>query len=575
MKNNKLHKNIIFLLLIISVLVVIFSLLNSNTSEMSYNKFIKNLEDKKVEEVQAYSKSAENFKVKLKGDDNTYVVSNPQTDEFKETLLKHNVKVTEVNDYSNYLFPAATIATCLITCTILLKFVRQTVGNDDVSNDSKNISNKTFKDVIGLEEEKRDLLNIINIIKNPKKSKKVGAKIPKGILFDGPPGNGKTLLAKALAGECNMSFYSVSASDFIEKYVGMGAARVRRLFESARNNSPAIIFIDEIDAIGCKRTGHSGDKEYTQCLNAILSEMDGFNDDGQVIVIAATNRSQDLDSALVRAGRFDMKFTINKPKFDDRVKMISYYLKDKMVHKEVDIDTLAKETVDFSSSEIENLTNIAAFKAIERGDDKIKTEDFDEALMEILNHGKIKKNKLDKEQLITTCYHEAGHAIMTLLKTDREISRISVLPSSSGVGGFTMSLPKNENKIPSLLEIKNYILVLYAGRAAEYVLNNYSKTIESEDNVSLGASNDIEKATELIKNYVSHSTSNNALIDYNSFETDEVDFIKECEKVSMELWHEALNIIRDNFILVKTLAIKLMNEKVICNYKISSINMLK
>lgn len=573
MKNKR---NILSCILIFLVMFMTYNLLFSTSEKnMTYTTFMENLEKNKVETVFEFSKTNDKFKMQLKDDNAVYVVSNPQTDEFKEILLNHNVEVSTSIDYSKYITPLIYIGITLFFWLSFSKSLKMMMGEKEKPKDIAK-SNKKFKDVIGLDDIKQDLYNVVDMVKNPEKCKKVGAKVPRGILFDGPPGNGKTLLAKALAGECGMSFYSANASEFIEKYVGMGAMRIRNLFENARKTSPSIIFIDEIDSIGCKRTGNSegADKEYTQCLNAILAEMDGFNESGQILVIAATNRVQDLDEALTRAGRFDMKFTIGKPDFFDRVEMIKFYLRGKAVSSDVKYDNIAKETTGFSCAEIENLVNIAAFKAVERNSDKIEYTDFNDALVEILTHGKIKKDNLSESDFITTCYHEAGHAIMTLLKTDEEVLRISALPSTSGIGGFTMSIPKDERKLETLSEIKNKILVLYAGRAAEYMMNNELKETPDEDAVSLGASSDIERATELIKLYVNHSTKNNALLNYGSFGREQKNIIEECERVSIKLWNEALALICSNFILVKNLAFKLMDEKIIYNYKLSNIDLI-
>ena len=574
MKNRKLHNFITILITFALIFSAIYLISKPEEKDMSYNSFTKNLTANKVSSVSGYSQTADKLVVKLKNDDTIYIVSNPQTDEFRETLLKHDVEIEIAIDYSKYIVPMMYIFILLLMSLSLSKSLKKLTGGEEKTKTSSK-SNKKFKDVVGLDEIKKDLLNIVDMVKHPEKCKVVGAKIPRGILLDGPPGNGKTLLAKALAGECEMSFYSANASEFIEKYVGMGAMRVRNLFNIARKTAPSIIFIDEIDSIGCKRTGSSegADKEYTQCLNAILAEMDGFNDNGQVLVIAATNRVQDLDEALVRAGRFDMKFTVGKPDYFDRVKLLKYYLAGKSVSRDVIYDNIAKETTDFSSSEIENLVNVSAFKAVERNSTKIEYSDFNDALIEILTKGKVKKDNLNEHDFKVTCYHEAGHAIMTLLKTDEEILRISALPSSSGIGGFTMSVPKTENKLISLKELKNQVLVLFAGRAAEFVMNGG----EDEDNVSLGASNDIWKATNIIKYYLIHGSKERALLDYSQFDKTSSDArtLCDCEKIANELWSECVNIIRENFVLVQNLAYKLMDEKIIYNYKLTNIDLIK
>ncbi|NLB16119.1 MAG: ATP-dependent zinc metalloprotease FtsH [Clostridiales bacterium] len=352
-----------------------------------------------------------------------------------------------------------------------------------------------FKDVAGCDEEKNELREVVDFLRDPARFTKLGAKIPHGILLVGPPGTGKTLLAKAVAGEAGVPFYSISGSDFVEMYVGVGASRVRDLFETAKKNPASIVFIDEIDAVGRHRGAGlgGGHDEREQTLNQLLVEMDGFGSNDGVIVIAATNRPDILDPALLRPGRFDRQVMVGYPDINGREEIIKVHAAGKPFEDDVDFNTLARSTVGFTGADLANLLNEAALLAARKGKQKIGNTDLDEAALKVVV-GPEKKSKVisEKERKLTS-YHEAGHAIVTKFRQpDKPVHRISVIPSGLA-GGYTMSLPIEDKNYQSRLDIENEIITLMGGRVAE--------SLKMGD-ISTGASNDIGRATRLARSMV-------------------------------------------------------------------------
>ncbi len=352
-----------------------------------------------------------------------------------------------------------------------------------------------FKDVAGCDEEKNELREVVDFLRDPARFTKLGAKIPHGILLVGPPGTGKTLLAKAVAGEAGVPFYSISGSDFVEMYVGVGASRVRDLFETAKKNPASIVFIDEIDAVGRHRGAGlgGGHDEREQTLNQLLVEMDGFGSNDGVIVIAATNRPDILDPALLRPGRFDRQVMVGYPDINGREEIIKVHAAGKPFEDDVDFNTLARSTVGFTGADLANLLNEAALLAARKDKQKIGNTDLDEAALKVVV-GPEKKSKVisEKERKLTS-YHEAGHAIVTKFRQpDKPVHRISVIPSGLA-GGYTMSLPIEDKNYQSRLDIENEIITLMGGRVAE--------SLKMGD-ISTGASNDIGRATRLARSMV-------------------------------------------------------------------------
>lgn len=355
----------------------------------------------------------------------------------------------------------------------------------------------TFNDIAGLKEVKRDVMCLVDFIINKDKYLEAGAKLPKGVLLYGAPGAGKTLLAKAVANEAGVPFIYMNGSDFIEKYVGVGAKRVRQLFEKARKQAPCIIFIDEIDAIGGKRDEDNAGGEDRKTLNALLTEMDGFMDSDNILVIGATNRIDDIDSALLRAGRFTDKFCVPLPETaDERLEVFTLYARNKKLGDDIDLVSLAKETVGFSPAKIEALMNEAAIISVQEGRGYIKRSDVDSAMYKQLLHGHMKEDKkrsVDEIRLVA--YHEAGHALAGVL-LGKEITKITIVGSTSGAGGVTFITPKEEGLL-SVTDLKSDVMVSYGGRVAELILNN-----GVDERVTTGASSDICKATQLIHDIV-------------------------------------------------------------------------
>ena len=353
----------------------------------------------------------------------------------------------------------------------------------------------TFADVAGAEEEKEEMSEIVDFMKNPRKYQELGAKIPRGVLLLGPPGTGKTLLAKAVAGEANVPFFSISGSDFVEMFVGVGASRVRDLFDQAKKHTPSIIFIDEIDAVGRQRgTGlGGGHDEREQTLNQLLVEMDGFTDNQGVIVIAATNRRDILDPALLRPGRFDRQITVGYPDIKGREAILRVHTKNKKLAPDISLATIAKGTAGFTGAELANLVNEAALLAARNNRKAITQPDIEEATIKVVAGPEKKSKVVSEEEKRLTAFHEAGHAVCTFhCKTQDPVHQVSIIPRGMA-GGYTMSLPEHDRSFRTKTQMEEEIIVLLGGRVAEKIVL---------DEISTGASNDIERATDLARSMI-------------------------------------------------------------------------
>ena len=353
----------------------------------------------------------------------------------------------------------------------------------------------TFADVAGAEEEKEEMSEIVDFMKNPRKYQELGAKIPRGVLLLGPPGTGKTLLAKAVAGEANVPFFSISGSDFVEMFVGVGASRVRDLFDQAKKHTPSIIFIDEIDAVGRQRgTGlGGGHDEHEQTLNQLLVEMDGFTDNQGVIVIAATNRRDILDPALLRPGRFDRQITVGYPDIKGREAILRVHTKNKKLAPDISLATIAKGTAGFTGADLANLVNEAALLAARNNRKAITQPDIEEATIKVVAGPEKKSKVVSEEEKRLTAFHEAGHAVCTFhCKTQDPVHQVSIIPRGMA-GGYTMSLPEHDRSFRSKTQMEEEIIVLLGGRVAEKIVL---------DEISTGASNDIERATDLARSMI-------------------------------------------------------------------------
>lgn len=353
----------------------------------------------------------------------------------------------------------------------------------------------TFADVAGAEEEKEEMSEIVDFMKNPRKYQELGAKIPRGVLLLGPPGTGKTLLAKAVAGEANVPFFSISGSDFVEMFVGVGASRVRDLFDQAKKHTPSIIFIDEIDAVGRQRgTGlGGGHDEREQTLNQLLVEMDGFTDNQGVIVIAATNRRDILDPALLRPGRFDRQITVGYPDIKGREAILRVHTKNKKLAPDISLATIAKGTAGFTGADLANLVNEAALLAARNNRKAITQPDIEEATIKVVAGPEKKSKVVSEDEKRLTAFHEAGHAVCTFhCKTQNPVHQVSIIPRGMA-GGYTMSLPEHDRSFRTKTQMEEEVIVLLGGRVAEKIVL---------DEISTGASNDIERATDLARSMI-------------------------------------------------------------------------
>lgn len=470
-----------------------------------------------------------------------YVTENPVSDTFRENLLKQGIRVFSVKT-SQTMNIILTLLINLLPFVIILGFMynfqrRLEPADNELVTD---IPETKFSNIAGYEGLKNDSKFILDFLKNPKAYEKIGARLPNGVLFYGPPGTGKTLMAKAIAGEASVPFYKVNGSDFVELYVGLGARRVRNLYKTARENAPCIVFIDEVDSIGGARGGLKGSSEDDKTLTALLNELDGFSAKKGVITIAATNRLQDLDPALVRPGRFDRHVAVPLPNKEERLQILELYKGGKKLSPSIDIGKLAAKTIGFSPSELENLLNESAIKAVTRGSEVVEQQDLDDSFLKIIIKGDKKEDKhqSEKEKKIIA-YHEAGHAVVGHI-LGKPILEVSIIGTTSGAGGYTLSQPKEG--LRSKKDMRNEVKELYGGRAGETMI------AESDDEITVGAVSDIEKATEIISNYIKILGLNGSLINLEELgmrrPNDEI--IEQAKQISSELFEETLSMLRAN-----------------------------
>ena len=494
---------------------------NSSTEEISYNEFVQMLSEDKIESVvinsdrleitpvSSESKESTSTLFSVLGGGNTEKTYYTGVIEDYETitnrLLEAGVKVNgTVEDGSSLIISIIlTYILPIVLMWLLLSFLFRRmsksgglgmgVGKSNAKVYAEKETGVTFKDVAGEDEAKESLVEIVDFLHNPEKYAKIGAKIPKGALLVGPPGTGKTLLAKAVAGEAKVPFYSLAGSDFIELYVGVGASRVRDLFSEAEKNAPCIIFIDEIDAIGRSRDTKygGGNEEREQTLNQLLSEMDGFDAKKGIIILAATNRPEILDKALLRPGRFDRRVIVNEPDLKGRVEILKVHSKNVLMDETVDLDAIGLATVGAVGADLANMINEAAILAVKNKRQYVSQKDLLEAV-ELVSMGKEKKNKIlsPKERKIVT-YHEVGHALISAVQKHSEpVQKITIVPRTMGALGYVLSYPEEEKYTQTKAELEAELVSLFGGRAAEEIVF---------DTVTTGASNDIEKATKIAR----------------------------------------------------------------------------
>lgn len=502
--------------------VVIFAATRQETDKLKYYEVIGYFQS---EQVTAFELDLSSGKLEytLKGDEKVKVYSVPNVSLFVEDVgdsvttynaahpedpIKYNYVKGAGNNWFISILPTLLISVLL---GLLFYFMIRKMGNSITSENNRTMSfgkiktknlvsdekrKTTFEDVAGADEEKEELAELVEFLKEPSKFNALGARIPKGVLLVGPPGTGKTLLARAVAGEAGVPFLSISGSDFVEMYVGVGASRVRDLFEQAKKESPAIIFIDEIDAVGRHRGAGmgGGHDEREQTLNQLLVEMDGFGANEGVIIIAATNRPDILDPALLRPGRFDRQVTVSYPDTKGREEILKVHAKGKSIAPDVRLHEVAQATIGFTGADLENLLNEAALLAARKNLKAITKSEIEEATIKIIMGGSEKKSrKISERENRLTAYHEGGHAVTTYyLETQDPVHQVSIIPRGMA-GGFTMSLPKNDRSYRSRLEMLDELVVLLGGRVAEALVLG---------DISTGASNDLKRASEIARDMI-------------------------------------------------------------------------
>ena len=497
--------------LIIGVIfiVVLSSIVENNSSNLKYSELVSDINSGKVENIELDSE-AKTAVVTLKDDKVKREVNIPSIDDFMsytEDYLKEGAFTLDQKSESIFIAIISLLTPfgLLIIFFIFWFLMMGGVGNNNAGGKTMTFGKSkakmmtpadknriTFDDVAGVDEEKEELEEIVEFLKNPKKFTDMGARIPKGVLLVGQPGTGKTLLAKAVAGEAGVPFFIISGSDFVEMFVGVGASRVRDLFEQAKKNAPCIIFIDEIDAVGRQRGAGlgGGHDEREQTLNQLLVEMDGFGSNEGVIVLAATNRPDVLDKALLRPGRFDRQIVVSAPDVKAREQILEVHSRKKKIAEDVDLKTVAKNTSGFSGADLENVLNEAALLAARRNLDEIRMQEIEDAMVKV-TMGPEKKTKVrsEKENKLVA-YHEAGHAVVSkFLPTQDTVHQISIVPRGMA-GGYTMYRPTEDKSFMSKTEMEENIISLLGGRVAEKLIL---------DDISTGASNDIERATAIAR----------------------------------------------------------------------------
>lgn len=566
---NKQKKNYIIIPIITSILslgILLFSSVNFNTkNNKSYNTFKSDLELNQVLKVALSNNPYMTIYLK---DGTSYKTDNPNSPTLKEELLSKNISINENNNIN----VTKTFAGLLLLGSIITLVFMSTNKSKGMSSatsieltDFSEDSSKalSFKDVAGNEEAKESLKEIVDFLSNPEKYKSYGARMPKGVILYGDPGTGKTLLAKAVAGEAKVPFYALSGSDFVQVYVGVGAARIRNLFKKARSHGKAVIFIDEIDAIGKNRDGGKtagGNDERDQTLNALLTEMSGFGESEGVIVMAATNRLDILDQALLRPGRFDRHIEVALPDVSAREKIINLHLSNKP-HIDLNIKDIAKKTSYFSGAKLENLINEAAILAAKDNSECITETHIDKAYSIVLaGHEKLERSHLKASDLLLTSYHEVGHALTSLLLLpEDEISKISIIPTTKGAGGYTLTIPEDTN-YQRADYLKKKIMVMLGGRAAEEI-------IFGKEKITTGASSDLNNATNIAMGMISEYGMGETLglLKLSSLGSMASGYstkvIEECKDLINSLYDDTLKLLNNNKELLEKFSIELLEKE--------------
>lgn len=599
--NNKKVISLLPYILVISIMVLLITFGNgSNTKEFNYNEFAAQAENLSFKEVNmSMGTTVIGVRGTYQNGDSTksFTVSVPRTDdnvkwlsELFEKNKKTKVNVLDANKESVLeVFLKSVLPFLILGGAAIFLFSRMNAGGNnkafEFSKSRAKIESSIkvrFKDVAGCDEEKEEVKEIIDYLKDPKRFTDMGARIPKGMLMVGPPGTGKTLLAKAVAGEADVPFFSISGSDFVEMFVGAGASRVRDMFKKAQQHAPCIVFIDEIDAVGRQRGAGmgGGNDEREQTLNQLLVEMDGMGENKGIVIIAATNRPDVLDPALLRSGRFDRQITVNLPDKKGRYEILKVHARNKKLAKDISLESLAKRTPGFSGADLENVLNEGAILAVRDKRKMITMEDLDEAIDRVMMGPAKKSKKYTEKEKRLVAYHEAGHAVIGLKLEDADkVEKVTIIPRGEA-GGYNLMTPKEEKLFPTKADFMSQITGLMGGRVAEEVMFN---------EISAGASNDIQKATKIAKAMVrSWGMSSLGPIQYDdgtgnvflgrdygsgsnysgeiAYEID-----KEIRKIINECYDQAKKLIEDNKDLLTLIAENLIEEETITSEQINNL----
>ena len=542
-KQKMILLGILTVVLVIAIFIGVYFLLQEKNKEeentIPYTDLIKELSYGNIEKVEMKTGSS-TVKVKIKNEEEEKTAIVPEIESFMDLV---QTKVAEGNEIELIQKPRSAasqipgfiisfLPTAIMVALFIMIFKMQGLGEKgQVYDDTERKTKIKFDDVAGLDEEKEEMVEIVDFLKRPEKYTKMGARVPKGVLLYGKPGTGKTLIAKAIAGEADVPFISMSGSEFIEMFAGLGASRVRKLFEKARKLAPCIVFIDEIDAIGSRRTSNSGaETENNQTLNQLLVEMDGFGSEETIIVLAATNRPEMLDKALLRPGRFDRRITIPVPDLKGRLDILKIHSKDKKISEDVNLESIAEDTAGFTGAELENILNEAAIIATKHKHEDIENIDLEDAVKKVtVGLEKHTRKYSDKDKKLTA-YHEAGHAVVSrYLPTQTNVKEISIIPRGVA-GGYTMYKSDEDKYYISKTEMQEKLIALLGGRAAEKLVL---------DDISTGASNDIEVATEIARDMVTKygMSDNLGPIDFQGKEPYEIQMFGENigDKIGLEV----------------------------------------
>lgn len=564
------RKNYFLLFIILLVLIsgTYFFVERVNKIEtISYKSFVEELENNQVERV--ILSDSPQIKAELRNGERV-LTDNPRTEDFKKELLLYGVRVEEAGLGLKEVLIFLALTSGLI---YLVYFFKNKVPKE-VEKEMSNLSNMeevdydtriSFKDVAGNEEAKESLKEMVDFIKNPKVYNQYGARLPRGVLLYGPPGTGKTLLAKALAGEAGVPIFPVSGSDFVQVYAGLGASRIRGLFKKAKEKGKSVIFIDEIDSLGKKRRDNqaTGSEEGDRTLNALLAEMSGFKENDGIIVVAATNRIDVLDEALLRPGRFDRQIEVQLPDINAREKILRVHAKNKPLAEEVDLRKLAEETVYFSGAQLESLLNEAAMIAVKDQDQLITQEHIGKAYYKVLvGDEKKDRSSLSHKDREITAYHEAGHALVAkLVSKENRVTKVSIIPSTKGMGGFSLNIGP-EKMYKNKEDILNNIKIALGGRAAEEI-------VYGPDQITTGASSDLEKATEMALSLIGlyGMDRQSGLISYNVLLSmdlkDEIDLVNRAREILEDMYSETKNILLESREILNILAAGLLEKEVL------------